>query len=113
HFTTMLLSFNGMAFAFFSHKVLRWKTPFLILIILGIFPFLLFYSTVYLYFGYLMLIFVGFILLDAITKLLSINISLFRFATHFTVMNLALFLGFFKYLKGIKTSIWEPTERLQ
>ena len=113
HFTSMLLSFNGIAFAFFSHKVLRWKTPFLILIILGIFPFLLFQSTIYLYFGYLILIFIGFILLDAITKLLSINISLFRFATHFTVMNLALFLGFFKYLKGIKTSIWEPTERLQ
>jgi cellulose synthase/poly-beta-1,6-N-acetylglucosamine synthase-like glycosyltransferase len=113
HFTSLLLKLNGIAFAFFSHKVLRWKTPFLILIILAIFPFLLFYSSIYLYFGYLILTFIGFILLDAITKLLSINISLFRFATHFTVMNLALLLGFFKYLKGIKTSIWEPTERLQ
>lgn len=113
HFTPMLFSFNGVAFAFLSHKVLRWKTPFLVIIILGIFPFLLSVSSIYFYFGCLILTFIGFIFIDLILKLFFVNISFFRFATHFTVMNIALFLGFFKYLKGIKSSIWEPTERFQ
>lgn len=113
HFTPMLFSFNGAAFAFFSHKVLRWKTPFLILMILCIFPFLLTVSPIYFYFGCLILTFISFIIIDLTLKLFSVNISLFRFATHFTMMNIALFLGFFKYLKGIKSSIWEPTQRFQ
>jgi cellulose synthase/poly-beta-1,6-N-acetylglucosamine synthase-like glycosyltransferase len=40
-FWPLLLRFNGTAFAFFSHKVLRWLTPFFVLIILLVFPILL------------------------------------------------------------------------
>jgi cellulose synthase/poly-beta-1,6-N-acetylglucosamine synthase-like glycosyltransferase len=112
-FWPLLLRFNGTAFAFFSHKVLRWLTPFLILFILLIFPFLLAIKENYKYFGIFLLIMFSSITFDFILKKMNIHLVMLRFLTHFTSMNIALFIGFIHYLKGIRSSVWEPTERNQ
>jgi cellulose synthase/poly-beta-1,6-N-acetylglucosamine synthase-like glycosyltransferase len=112
-FWPLLLRFNGTAFAFLSHKVLRWLTPFFILYILLVFPFLLEIKANYWYFGLFLLIMFGALGFDFVLKKVNIHLSILRFITHFTTMNIALFLGFFRYLKGIQTSVWEPTERNQ
>jgi len=52
-------------------------------------------------------------LFDLFLKSGEIHIRLLRFITHFYSMNLALFLGFFKYLKGINSNVWQPTKRNQ
>jgi cellulose synthase/poly-beta-1,6-N-acetylglucosamine synthase-like glycosyltransferase len=112
-FWTLLFRFNGTAFAFFSHKVLRWLTPFFILYILLVFPFLLEIKENYWYFGLFLLIMFAALGFDFVLKKLNIHLSILRFITHFTTMNIALFLGFFRYLRGIQTSVWEPTQRNQ
>jgi len=112
-FWPLLLRFNGTAFAFFSHKVLRWLTPFLILFILLVFPFLLAIKENYKYFGIFLLIMFSSIAFDFILKKMNIHLVILRFLTHFTSMNIALFIGFIHYLKGIRSSVWEPTERNQ
>ncbi len=112
-FWPLLLRFNGTAFAFFSHKVLRWLTPFLILFILLVFPFLLAIKENYKYFGIFLLIMFSSITFDFILKKMNIHLVMLRFLTHFTSMNIALFIGFINYLKGIRSSVWEPTERNQ
>ena len=112
-FWPLLLRFNGTAFAFFSHKVLRWLTPFLILFILLVFPFLLAIKENYKYFGIFLLIMFSSITFDFLLKKLNIHIRILRFLTHFTTMNIALFIGFFRYIKGIKSNVWEPTKRNQ
>lgn len=112
-FWPLLLRFNGTAFAFFSHKVLRWLTPFLILFILIVFPFLLAIKENYKYFGIFLLIMFSSIAFDFILKKMNIHLVMLRFLTHFTSMNIALFIGFIHYLKGIRSSVWEPTERNQ
>jgi cellulose synthase/poly-beta-1,6-N-acetylglucosamine synthase-like glycosyltransferase len=112
-FWTLLFRFNGTAFAFFSHKVLRWLTPFFILYILLVFPFLLEIKENYWYFGLFLLIMFAALGFDFVLKKLNIHLSILRYLTHFTTMNIALFLGFFRYLKGIQTSVWEPTQRNQ
>jgi len=112
-FWPLLLRFNGTAFAFFSHKVLRWLTPFFILFIILVFPFLLAIKENYKYFGLFLLIMFSSLGFDFILKKMNIHLVMLRFLTHFTSMNIALFLGFFRYLKGIQTSVWEPTERNQ
>lgn len=113
HFKHLLFDFSWVAFAFFSHKVVRWFVPFFILIILIILPFLVVKGNFYYYF--LFGIFICFILLigDVLLKLVKINIASLRFLTHFTLMNCALFFGFLKYMKGVKSSVWEPTKRNQ
>jgi cellulose synthase/poly-beta-1,6-N-acetylglucosamine synthase-like glycosyltransferase len=102
----------GLSFSFFSHKVSRWIIPFFILLIAisGIF---LIKINLYL------IIYIGFLsslilpLLDYILKKIKINIPLLRFITHFYSMNLALFIGFFRFIKGVKSGIWKPTKRNQ
>ena len=112
-FFTLLFLFNGISFAFFSHKVLRWLTPFLLIIMALSLFFLISLKTIYLYISIFLLSAILFVVIDLILTKFRINISIFRFSTHFFAMNLALLLGFLNYLIGIKSSVWEPTKRLQ
>ncbi len=53
----------------------------------------------------------GIPILDWLFNKINLNILLLRYITYFNAMNLALFNGFFKYLKGVQNGIWEPTRR--
>ncbi len=102
--------FSGKAFSFFSHKVIRWTGPFLIIIAFLSNLFLLnriFYQISLIIF--LLTFIIPFA--DYMLKKINIHINLFRYFTHFYGMNIALLVGFFKYLKGIKSAIWEPSKR--
>lgn len=48
---------------------------------------------------------------DFFMKKNRLQIIILRFITHFYMMNLALLIGFFKYLTGVKANVWEPTNR--
>jgi cellulose synthase/poly-beta-1,6-N-acetylglucosamine synthase-like glycosyltransferase len=105
--------FTGLAFSFLSHKVIRWYTPFLLLLIF-------FSNFALLSEGWLykltfagQMILPATILLDWLLKKKNIHVRLFRFITHFYGMNLALLLGWNRYRKGVKTSVWTPTKRNQ
>lgn len=113
HFKHLLFDFSWVAFVFFSHKVLRWFTPFLILIILLILPFLVEKENIYFYFLIGISICFSLVIIDIMLKSVKINSWILRFLTHFTLMNCALFIGFLKYTKGVKSSVWEPTKRNQ
>ncbi len=102
---------NKISFSYWSHKVLRWFGPFLLIIILGLGIALAFQSTFY-FFLLLLQITIWLIpLLELLLQMLGIHLVISRFIYYFYTMNLALLAGFFKYLKGIKTNVWEPTER--
>jgi len=108
-----LLRPNGIGFAFFSHKVLRWMGPFFIILI-GISLFFLFLKQIWYFplFFYIFLIGIVVIpLLDFIFKKIGLNNSILRNITYFNYMNLALLEGFLKYYNGIKNSVWEPPKR--
>ena len=112
-FFPVIFKFNAIGFTFLSHKVLRWLGPFFIL---------LFFTCSFLLPGSLIVYLIKWItafvlltpLLDYIArKLLNLNIALIKFPAHFVTTNAALFLGFFRFLSGIKSSVWEPTKRHQ
>ena len=90
----------GILFLF--HKVLRWLTPhlYLIALIAGLLD-------VY-WFSFAILL-VGLPLSQFILLAFGIATPL----TYFYTMNAALFVGFFRYLKGVKSSVWQPTKRNQ
>jgi len=108
-----LLFRKNIGFCFWSHKVLRWKGPFFILTALILNAILAIYSPFYL----LLLAFqIGLLLLpllDYILKKVDIHIKPLRLVTHFYAMNLALFIGFFKSWKTIKSGAWDRTPRNQ
>lgn len=113
-FSSILLNpFSKLFFAFFSHKILRWFTPFLMISVLilniALFKLNKFYLSTLIVQAILLLL----PLVDSLLKNIDINFTIFRFVTHFYAMNLALLVGFFRFLIGVKTNVWRPTERNQ
>lgn len=104
----LLWNFNGTAFAFWSHKVLRWLTPFLLMICFCASFALMFHSNCFMILFILQLI--GFFT-PVIDWVLNINFALLRFVSHFYLMNLALLKGFITYVKGVESNVWQPTKR--
>ena len=98
---------SAIAYSFISHKILRWLTPFF-LILLFLVSFLLSFDCFF--FQVLALVqCVLFLSPLAIPYLKWMKPALF--VAHFYNMNLALLIGFFRYLKGVKSSVWQPTLR--
>lgn len=104
---------TGVSFSFISHKIIRWLGPLLILLIIVSLATLLKTSYLYLTGFIISILFLIIPLLDYFLKKLSIHISLFRFITHFCAMNLAMLVGLVRYIKGVKSNVWEPTKRNQ
>ncbi|MFN4258903.1 MAG: glycosyltransferase family 2 protein [Gemmataceae bacterium] len=99
-----------LAFSFFSHKVLRWFSPFLLIILLLSNALLLTKP----WYQFTMLGQLGFYLLSSLVYQLPSGIRLFkplRMTTMFTGMNLALMVGFWRWLKGNQKGTWKRTER--
>ena len=110
-FYHLLFKFNPLSFCFFSHKVIRWLGPFLLLIAL-ICNILLMRAGIFYQLtlaAQLLLLIIP--VIDFFLQKIHLHIITLRFVTHFYSMNLALLIGFIKYLKGIKTNVWEPTVR--
>jgi len=95
-------------FCYISHKVTRWFSPFFFVAaaiscsILFIFDHLVVYR---------MMFAAGMIFL--VTGLLhkTIPLSITRHMYYFLLMNVALIIGFFRFVGGIKTAAWSRTER--
>lgn len=103
--------FSPLGFCFLSHKVLRWLTPFLILLSLVSLVLLVSVHPVF----YWMLIAELLLLLAPIFDFalgkLGLHNRLLRFVAYFAYMNLALLKGYFRYLGGVRSGTWTPTSR--
>lgn len=109
------LSFRhgALAFAFWSHKVLRWIGPFLLIIV--------YFSSFALSAGSIFFQFCFWIqswllavpVIDALLRGVNIHLAGLRYISHFYLMNAALLNGFINYLTGVKNNVWKPTERNQ
>jgi len=107
-FKHLLFDFSSICFAFWSHKVLRWLTPFFIFICLFSSVFLIPYHKFFIWISCIQLLFLLFPLFNYFFKF---NNVFLKFIAHFYLMNFALFEGFIRFIKGIKSSIWEPINR--
>ncbi len=105
--------YTGLAFSFISHKVLRWIGPILLILAFISSAILSMYSNYYLYLLLIQILVYCTPIIDRILKLLSIHIKSLRFANYLIMMNLALLKGMIWYIKGIKSSVWQPTQRNQ
>ncbi len=115
-FSHLMLKGKGIGFCFLSHKVLRWLGPLFLIIILICSGILVFTDRGNLFFE---ILFAGIslslilVIFDRMLNQAGIHISLLRLNTHFIVMNIALLRGLFRYLKGVKSGVWQPTQRHQ
>lgn len=113
HFRGLLNPFSTLGFSYLSHKVLRWIGPLLMLVIalssllLAIKGSAFFIAVTVGQLIWYIVIPIG----DRIFRALGIQLSALRNVSYFNVMNWALLRGFFSFLSGVKSSIWEPTKR--
>jgi cellulose synthase/poly-beta-1,6-N-acetylglucosamine synthase-like glycosyltransferase len=105
--------FSGVSFCFMSHKVLRWFGPFFLILALLSNIFLYGHGWVFNTTLIIQLVLITLPILDLILRKLKVHINLLRYITHFYLMNLALLVGFIKFLRGVETNIWQPTQRFQ
>jgi cellulose synthase/poly-beta-1,6-N-acetylglucosamine synthase-like glycosyltransferase len=107
----LLLPTHGwVALTFFCHKILRWSCPFLL--IAALVTNLLLVSDP-LYAGLLscQVLFYALSLLGNWIPSRPHCLRYLRLPTMFTTMNLALFFGFLRWLRGGQTGIWSRTDR--
>lgn len=102
---------TSAGFCFISHKVFRWWGPFAIIITFITSLFLSFYYKIY----FALFILIALLLLtpvvDSFQKKVRLNIFIIRMSSYFVMMNVALLAGYIQYKKGIKTNVWNRTER--
>jgi cellulose synthase/poly-beta-1,6-N-acetylglucosamine synthase-like glycosyltransferase len=113
YFRSFLLNpFHAAGFCFISHKLIRWITP-LFLFSSLIALFLLSFNApifMWLFLGELLLL-LSPILNNLLIKI-GIHNKMIRFIAYFSLMNLALVKGYFRFKKGIKSGVWNPTKRM-
>jgi cellulose synthase/poly-beta-1,6-N-acetylglucosamine synthase-like glycosyltransferase len=104
---------GGIAFAFFSHKVLRWLGPLFILLAYLCSFVLAFDHPFYKICFWIQTLLLVMPAIDLVLGKLNIHLFGLRYISHFYMMNLALLNGFFKFLTGVKHNVWQPTQRNQ
>lgn len=101
--------YGMISFSFFSHKVLRWLVPHLMLMVLVTNMFI--DDSPYLYFLFLQLFFYIISIGDMFFHYNEKMPALARIINMFISMNIALLAGFFRYMSRSTTSSWVRTER--
>lgn len=102
---------KGLGFAFLSHKVLRWITPFALVI-----SFFLSYAVSY-YFSIFIIVSLSYsllLILPALTiylEKINLKIPFVNSLGHFILMNFALLIGYLKFISATNESAWEPPKR--
>jgi cellulose synthase/poly-beta-1,6-N-acetylglucosamine synthase-like glycosyltransferase len=112
HFRDLLNPFRtkiGHMYAYFFHKIVRWVAP---VLLFGIFIYSLLVNNSQLFFVVRLsgIIIIVFLLINYQLYKQKRPLIAARFF-YFFMMNLAILCGFINYLKGIKSNVWERSER--
>src|SRR5436305_2395468 len=99
-----------LAFCFFSHRVLRWLAPLLLLIALGCSTLMAGHSSLLILLTAQSAFYLS-ACVGCLLKKLGKPIRLFALPLHFCSMNLAMLLGLFRYLSGEQKLTWTSTPR--
>ena len=105
--------FTKIGFVMFSHKILRWFGPFVLIFSLIATLILATSHPVYCVLLGIEILSIFISILDLCLRNINIKLPLIRFISHFYTSNICLLIGFFRYIKGVKSSIWSPTQRFQ
>ncbi len=112
YYQRLLFPLNkGFGFAFFSHKVLRWFTPFALIISFFMAMCISFYVPLFflITLSYSLLIILP--VLAVYLEKIKLKLPLINSLGHFILMNAALLIGFFKFISASNESAWEPPKR--
>ena len=111
-FKGLLFSKNLMLmFSLWSHKVIRWMTPFLLMVVILTNIILFNYRNIYQFTFYFQLIVYLVALIGYLGSKKNLKIPLATIIFYFIYSNLAIIIGFYKYINKSHSGIWKPTSR--
>lgn len=102
---------KGFGFAFFSHKVLRWFTPFALLFSFFISIAMAFYIPLFIVVSICYGLLIVFPLVTILMEKINFKIPFINSLGHFILMNFGLLIGYFKFISASNESAWEPPKR--
>lgn len=103
--------YKGFGFTFFSHKVLRWVTPFTLVLSFFLSFAISFYFPIFIIISLCYSLLLVLPLLTIVLEKSNIKIPFVNTLGHFILMNFALLLGYIKYKTASNESAWEPPKR--
>jgi hypothetical protein len=109
------LRYGVLTFQYVSHRVLRWTLAPLALALMLITSFYLSFSGLWLYqlFLGLQLLFYGVAWAGYVFQNRNVRIKGFFVPYYFTVMNLSVYAGFMRFIRGRQSVTWEKAKRAQ
>jgi len=111
-FRNLLLNNNiFLSYAFLSHKVTRWFLPMLLLAVFILSWILVDESIVYFILFGLQIMFYSFAIVGFFLSHIKVQNPFFSIPYFFTLLNVAVAVGFYKFLKKKHSVIWSSTER--
>lgn len=108
-----IFKYGMLSFQYISHRVLRWTLAPLALV-------LIFFSNLYLaLYGHqlyqvifaLQVLFYTFSTIGWMLQNNNLKVKVFFIPYYFTMMNYAVFRGFFRYMKGTQSAVWDKAKR--
>ncbi|MFO7525320.1 MAG: glycosyltransferase [Ignavibacteriaceae bacterium] len=108
---SVLLGKGLITFAFWSHKIFRWFMPVIFILIFILNVVLLIYGDIFWLFFLFQLSFYAISILGFLLSKISYRISLLSVPYFFLLTNVALLIGFVKFIFNKHSSSWESTPR--
>lgn len=100
-----------ISYALWSHKIIRWFVPVILILLLVANLLLMNYNQLYYIIFIVQASFYISAIIGYILNLLKINIPFFSLIYYYVLTNLALFIGLFKFLSKKHTFVWDSTPR--
>ncbi len=104
-------TFGLVAFALWSHKILRWFSPIFLLLIFVLSGLLAYTNLYFLYFFVAELIFLLAGILGKLLSLLKINSKILLIIYYFIITNYAMLIGIWKFMTNSHSAKWQSTAR--
>jgi len=100
-----------LSYAFWSHKIIRWFLPLILILVFVLNFFLVNAGTFYLVTFFIQLLFYFLALIGFIFNKIKIRLTLLSLIYYFLVTNIALLIGFIRFLRKKHSVIWQSTSR--
>ncbi|MBI2428799.1 MAG: glycosyltransferase family 2 protein [Ignavibacteriales bacterium] len=101
--------YGFIAYGLFSHKILRWFVPFFLILVVIFNSILLSCGKIYEILFFLQVIFVCLVIIGFILDHAKFPIKFFIIPYYFMVANVALLIGFIRFIRGSETAAWVAT----
>lgn len=99
------------AYGLWSHKIIRWYSPVLLILLLISNIFLLQENIYFEYALYIQLSFYAAAVIGYLLKIIGIRLTPLLLCFYFVMTNVAMLIGIYKYLTGKQTAFWQSTPR--